>query len=183
MSKWANFLRATWAICSHRSFLVSDPSNSLTSLIKKEGMSESLVFFKLTRNVQKSTKKYNFSQIFLSVLLVFCEGKSEWAISSKKQVVPSFAHLLWAIYANRSQLLICHEWPERFAQSLIFLSDLLTVTHFPERFAHSRSFVLSHLSESLTVTQLIWGIWANEQMSNEPMSNEWLSKFSTLLLL
>ena len=38
----------------------------------------------------------------------------------------------------------------------------------PERFAHSRSFVLSDLSESLTVTHLIWAIWANKQMSKFP---------------
>ena len=35
---------ATWAICSHCSILVSDLSDSLTSLIKKEGMSDSLIF-------------------------------------------------------------------------------------------------------------------------------------------
>ena len=41
---FANFWWATWAICSHHSFLVSDLSNSLTSLPKKEGMNESLIF-------------------------------------------------------------------------------------------------------------------------------------------
>ena len=42
----AHFWWATWAICAHRSILVSDLSNSLTSLIKKEGMRdwESLIF-------------------------------------------------------------------------------------------------------------------------------------------
>ena len=39
----AHFWWATWAICSHRSFLVSDLSDLLTSLIKKEGMSNSLI--------------------------------------------------------------------------------------------------------------------------------------------
>ena len=40
----AHFWRATLAICSHRSFLVSDLSDLLTSLTKNEGMSESLIF-------------------------------------------------------------------------------------------------------------------------------------------
>ena len=40
----AHFCWATWAIRSHCSFLVSNLSNSLTSLIKKAGMSKSLNF-------------------------------------------------------------------------------------------------------------------------------------------
>ena len=40
----AHFWWATWAICSHRSFLVSDLSDLLALLIKKEGMSELLIF-------------------------------------------------------------------------------------------------------------------------------------------
>ena len=40
----AHFWWATWAIRSHGSFLVSDLSDALTSLIKKEGMSKLLVF-------------------------------------------------------------------------------------------------------------------------------------------
>ena len=40
----AHFWWATWAICSHHSFLVSDLSDSLTLLTKKEGMSDSLIF-------------------------------------------------------------------------------------------------------------------------------------------
>ena len=38
----------------NRSFLVSDLSDSLTSLIKKEGTSKWLVFKKLAKNVQKN---------------------------------------------------------------------------------------------------------------------------------
>ena len=41
----AHFWWATWAIRSHYSFLVSDLSHSLTSLTKKEGMSNSLIFY------------------------------------------------------------------------------------------------------------------------------------------
>ena len=53
------------------------------------------------------------------------------------------------------------------------MSDSLTSlisSERPERFAHGRSFVLSDLSESLTVAHLIWAKWVNEQMSNEQIS-------------
>ena len=43
---FAHLWWATWAICSHRSFLVNDLSDLLISLIKKEVMSESLIFLK-----------------------------------------------------------------------------------------------------------------------------------------
>ena len=43
------------------------------------------------------------------------------------------------------------------AHSLIF-------SERPERIAYSRSFVLSDLSESLTVAHLIWAKWANERI-------------------
>ena len=60
----------------------------------------------------------------------------------------SFAHFLWATWANRSWSLICLERPERFG--------------------HGRSFVLSDLSQSLAVAHLIWAKWANERMSEFP---------------
>ena len=63
-------------------------------------------------------------------------------------------------WANRSVMLICLERPERFAHGFIS-------SERPERFAHGSSFVLSDLSKSLTVAHLIW---ANEQMSDEQMS-------------
>ena len=43
-----------------------------------------------------------------------------------------------------------------------------------------RSFLVSDLSESLTVAHLIWAIWANEQMNAEQMSDEQMSEFPTL---
>ena len=52
---------------------------------------------------------------------------------------------------------------ERITYSLIYHER-------PERIAHGRSFVLSNLSESLTVTHLIWAKLANEQMSDAQMS-------------
>ena len=53
----------------------------------------------------------------------------------------SFAHLSWVTWANHSLLLIFHERPEWFA--------------------HGRSFVLSDLSDLLTVAYLSRAIWAN----------------------
>ena len=77
-----------------------------------------------------------------------------------------------------THLLIFHERPEQIAHSSSFvmsdLSNWLTIAR-PERFAHSCSFVLSDLSESLTVAHMIWAIWANDRMSNK-----WMSKFPTL---
>ena len=114
-----------------RSFLVSNLNDLLTSLIKNEGMSNLLIFF----YVQKTNQKIWF------IILV----KFSWANRS-------FAHLSWVTWANCSQTLICHEWPEQFAHGCSFdmsnLSNLL-----------SHSFVLSNLSKSLTVAHLIWEIW------------------------
>ena len=53
-------------IRSHRSFLVINLSDSLSSLIKNEGMSKSLgVFFKHTQNVSKNITvlKHHSSEI------------------------------------------------------------------------------------------------------------------------
>ena len=81
----AHFWWATWAIRSHGSFLVSDLSDALTSLIKKEGMSKLLVFILL----QETPQKYNFSQVFLAMskwansqlLFERSEWMSKWALS------------------------------------------------------------------------------------------------------
>ena len=117
-------------IAHGHSFLVSNLSDSLTYLIKKEGMSESLVFLNKKTYI-KRTK---------NMILV----KKIW-------VNRSFAQLSWATWANRSQSLF---WYER-----------------PERITHSRSFVLSDLSEALTVAHLIWAIWANKRRANERIPN------------
>ena len=100
----AHFWRATWAICSHRSFLVSDLSDLLTSLIKKGGVSELLVSFKT----------------FFLRIARFLWAKERMSDLLKK--TSSLAHLSWA---NRSQAFICDEQPKRFAHSRSFdLSDL-----------------------------------------------------------
>ena len=95
-------------------------------------MSELLVLKKI-----KTTILYKFFQ----QIARFCERKREWVIRSKKRVIHSFAHLSWMTWANRSQLLFCHEWPEQIA--------------------HGHSFVRSDLSDLLTVAHLSWVIWSN----------------------
>ena len=69
----AHFWWATWAACSHCSFLVRALSDSLTSLIKQRN--EKIALF-----LNKKNKKYYFSQFFFM-----------W-----------IAHLSRAIWANRS---------------------------------------------------------------------------------
>ena len=145
-----NFGWATWAICSHPWFLVSNLSDSLISLTKKEGRSESLIF-KIKTPIQTYQKKFFdfFSQNFWV--------NRSFIIShlSKSLLV---AHLSWATWAICSWSLICLDRPERFA--------------------HRCSFVLSNLSESLLVAHLSWGeIWAKRSQSliwferNEHMSD------------
>ena len=82
----------------------------------------------------------------------------------------SFAHFCWVTWANCSWLLICHE---RAIRSWSFFWY-----ERPEQFAHSHSFVLSDLSESLTVPYLIWAKWANMRWANEQMSDEQMSKWA-----
>ena len=66
----------------------------------------------------------------------------------------TFAHMLWAIWAIRSQSLTSHERPERIAHirsyAMSNLSHLLTCPEQPERFAHGRSFVLSDQKGGIT---------------------------------
>ena len=60
---------------------------------------------------------------------------------------------------------------ERFAQKT---AHSLIFGERPEQFAHSRSFVLSDLTELLTVAHLIWAIWAiwaNERWAYERIPN------------
>ena len=50
-----------------------------------------------------------------------------------------------------------NEW---FAQKKQWFAHLLIYLEWPEQIAHSHSFVLSPLSDSLTVGHLSWAIWA-----------------------
>ena len=153
MSEWAIRSKKTsdsficsfwWAIRSHRSFLVSDLSDSLTSLFKKEGMRE---FSKNLQKTLKDVKKYD----------------------------------LWA----KEQMSDLLQKNEQFARSLFYHER-------PECIAHGCYFVMSDLSNLLTVACLSWANWANrsqslifperfEQMSDERMMGMGLGMGAHLL--
>ena len=120
------------------SFLVSDQSDLLTSLFKKEGMSESLVILK---NVQKIWFYSHFFE-WITCFLWAKEWKSDLLRRNKRLAHSLFYHeqpkrinhgcsffmsnlsdslkvplLSWATWAIRSQLLICPEWSERIVHS------------------------------------------------------------------
>ena len=133
IQSFAHFWWATWANHSLRSFLVSNLSDLLASLIKKEWMSK---------------------------LLVFCEWKSKWVICSKKRAICSFI--------------------------MSDLSESLTVAHLSWatwRFSLSCSFNMSDLRDSLTVAHLSWAIWANRSQSLISFEqSEQMSKFPVLII-
>ena len=167
MSKWTICSEKTsdWLIFSERpepfahsrSFVMSGLSDSLTSLFKKEGMSESLRIFKLTKKCTKNMILFNF----FSKSLVFVSKRAIERFAKKNK---QFAHLLFY-----------HEWPEQIAHSWAIFSQLLICHEQPEQFPHSCSFVLSDLSKLLKVTHYNEQFWANEQWANEL-----ISKFPTL---
>ena len=95
---------------------------------------------------------------FLSESLVFCKklANKQWAQKTSDSLICSFfvsnlsnsfpvAHFWWAIWANWSQALIFGEWPERFAYSHSFvmsnLSDLLTLLFKKEWMSESLVFL------------------------------------------
>ena len=90
----------------------------------------------LTKNVRplsmlrSLTKKYDFSQIFLSVLLIYQE-RPEQITHSRSFVTSGLSDLLtvalltWVTWAVCSQSLMCPEWSEGIANSRSFdLSNL-----------------------------------------------------------
>ena len=150
-----------WAISSKKrairskkrgicSFLVSDLSDLLTSLIfserpkKREWMNSLFLFKKRTKIVPKNTILVKF--VWANCLFFVIKAANEQFTQKKvKWAICSFPHLSWATWVNRSRSLICHEQPEQFAQG--------------------RSFDMSSLSDSLTVSHLSWVIWANHSQS------------------
>ena len=108
-----------WANSQPCSFVMSDLSDSLTSLFKREGMSESLIFLNLQKTFKKRTKNTIFSK-FVEWITRFLWVKGQMSNSPQKQAICS-------------RLLFCHERPEWFTHghSIIMsdLSDLLTVAH------------------------------------------------------
>ena len=77
------------------------------------------------------TRVGNLPIKFRSESLVFCKKGSKWAIPSKKWAIRYFTHFWWATWASRSRSLIPSERSEQIA--------------------HGCSFVLSDLSNSLTL--------------------------------
>ena len=140
--------RPEWiAHCS--SFLVSNLSDSLISLIKKEGMSESLVFLK-TYNKKTFFKRSKNTILFnfLERIARFLWAKEQMSDSLKnKRMIRSFADY--------------HEWPEQMAygRSLVMsdLSVLLAIAYLSWA-------IWANCSQSLI------------KMSDfEQMSDEWMS--------
>ena len=127
----------------------SDLSASLASLIKKEGMSESLIFFKNFQKLLKNrNKKYNFCQIFWANRSFYVSERANERFAQKNEW---FAHSL-----------IYHERPEGIAHGHIFdmsnLSDSLTVAHLSWSIwaNRSRSLISSEQFERMSK-------WANSQ--------------------
>ena len=87
---FAHFWWVSWAICSHRSFLVSDLRDLLTSLKK---WAKRLVFFlNLQKNVQKSTKNMISVKCFERITR-FYWAKEQISYEFKKRAICSFPHL------------------------------------------------------------------------------------------
>ena len=80
------------------------------------------------------TRALNLLISFLSESLVFCPKMSKWAIRSKKQAIHYFAHFYWVTWAICSWSLIFGERPVEIAHGCSFvmsdLSDLLTLLIF-----------------------------------------------------
>ena len=107
------------------SFLVSNLSDSLSSLIKKEGMRKSLVKKRRKKTYQKIWF-YNFSQLFLS------KSISRSVDMSDLSDALTVAHLSWAIWANRSQSLIWFERSEQMSEfpALIFIHEWIPIPKY-----------------------------------------------------
>ena len=105
MSEWA--IRSKKQLFAHLLIFGERPERFAHILIKKEGMSRSLVFYlkNLQKTNKKRTKKYDISQIIWSESL-------------------TVAHLSWVIWGNRSQSLI---WSERWANEQIPNPDFCIV--------------------------------------------------------
>ena len=112
-------------------------------------MSESFLFVSFQKNVQKNVpKNMILVKKNLNKSLVFCANER--------------------LAQKTSNSLIYHEQPDRIA--------LLTWATWAINIYCNHSFVLSNLSKWLTVTHLIWAIWANERMSEWANSQPWCQR-------
>ena len=128
---------------------MSDLSNLLTSLTKKEGMSESLIF-QIQKTYIKHTKKYDlgfFSQNLLSESLLIYHEQPERVAHGCSFVMSDLSNLLmvayssWAIWAYPSQSLIWFERNEQMSEcpALIFRSSILKNSNFGR--SHGKVFI------------------------------------------
>ena len=146
----SHFWWATWAICLHRSFDLSEMSDSLTLLTKKEEMSENEPFPNfLNKFFSKSYIKHTKNKIL--------DFLGQHFLS--ESLICSFPLATWA---NRSWLLICLERPERFAHGRSFplsdLSDSLTVAHLSWTIwaKSSQSLILFERNELMREFPALW---------------------------
>ena len=97
-------------------------------LFKKEGMSK---FLFILNNLQKTYIKIQFYSKSFERIAHFLWAEEQMSDLLKKSVICSFSLLSWAPWSNCSLSLICPEQSERFAYCRSFvlsdLSDLLTV--------------------------------------------------------
>ena len=96
-------------------------------------------------HINKKCRAGNLLFRFQSESLVFCPKMSKWAIRSKKWAIHSFTNFWWATWAIRSQSLISSERHERIA--------------------YDHSFLVSDLSDSLTIAHFLWATWVNRLWS------------------
>ena len=164
---WAIWANRSWSLSfveqperfahSH-SFVMSDLSNSLTSLFWKGRMSEALGFLNLQKKTFTKCKKIQIYSIFFERFTRCRERKSKWAIHFKKS--EQFAHLLFY-----------HEWPAKIDHGHSFvmrdLSNSLTFALLSAAWAIcSQPLICPEQSEKIAHSRsLKWAIlskWVNE---------------------
>ena len=156
---------------------------------------------------------WEFAHRFFQRITRFCEKKSKWANRSKNELFTNllifgerFAHSCSFLVSNLLTVTHCSEQSDRSSHcslkrgsepTLVFLN--LQKYYFIQKFfsnslrknkwfAHGCSFLVSNLSDSLTVALLSWAIWANcsqslFKMSNfEQKSDERMREFPTLVV-
>ena len=174
MSKWTICIEKTrdslifgeWPepFSHSRSFVMSDLSNSLTSLFKNEGMSELLTIFKLPK---KCTKNMILFKFFL-VNCLFLWVKERFSNLLKK--TKGFAHLLFY-----------NEWPEQIARSRYFvlsnLSNFLTDAHLSLATSAISSQLLicpepsEQIAQSCSLQWAILSKWVMSEWTNGQIPN------------
>ena len=149
---FAHFWWAKWAFRSHCSFDLSEMSNSLTSLTKKEKMSKNERFAHFFKKIFKKTLIKTWWNKILDFFSQICLSKS---------LIRSFP---LSKMSNSLTSLISSERPEQIAHGCSFLvsdlSDSLRVAHLSWVICANRSQLLS----SFDLSEM--SKWANERWAN-----------------